>query len=58
MNNPIIKLSTLLMLSALLAACGDDGEKPKAARLRQKLGKGGAKLTGGAKLGGGAARAH
>jgi PAS domain-containing protein len=40
------------------AACGDDGEKPKAARLRQKLGKGGAKLTGGAKLGGGAARAH
>ena len=26
MNNPIIKLSTLLMLSALLAACGDDGD--------------------------------
>ena len=26
MNNPIVKLSTLLMLSALLAACGDDGD--------------------------------
>lgn len=26
MNNPIIKLSTLLMLSALFAACGDDGD--------------------------------
>ncbi|MHC6647990.1 spondin domain-containing protein [Alteromonas sp. HB246098] len=26
MTNPIVKLSTLLMLSALLAACGDDGD--------------------------------
>ena len=26
MNNPVIKISTLLMLSALLAACGDDGD--------------------------------
>ena len=26
MKNPIVKLSTLLILSALVSACGDDGD--------------------------------